>query len=208
MATEIIAGDTVNESSFNGSNDGALVIRVGPNGAKVNGLTVDNAGNVTAAGTVLGSGSPRMELLTAQATTSGTFKDFTIPAWAKKITLMLAGVSTSGTSPVLVRVGTAGGIVSTGYDSSAVSGLSSSTGFIMGGVLATDSRGGVSTIYRLSPTVIVNGSTISTAPTTARDGSGSLTYAGGDITTLRLTTVNGTDTFDAGSVNVLVEGYV
>ena len=36
---------------------------------------------------------------TAQASTSGTSIDFTgIPSWVKRITIMLSGVSTSGTS--------------------------------------------------------------------------------------------------------------
>jgi hypothetical protein len=30
----------------------------------------------------------------------------------------------------------------------------------------------------------------------------------GTLDRLRITTVNGTDTFDAGSINILIEGYV
>jgi len=44
---------------------------------------------------------------TAVASTSGTSIDFTaIPAWVERITVMFQGVSTSGTSFVLVQLGT------------------------------------------------------------------------------------------------------
>ena len=57
---------------------------------------------------------------TAQNSTSGTAIDFTgIPSWVKRVTVMFAGVSTSGTSPILLRLGTSGGIEITGYASTA-----------------------------------------------------------------------------------------
>lgn len=57
-----------------------------------------------------------LKLETAQATTSGTFKDFlNIPSWAKKITVMFNGVSTNGTSKVQIQIGTSGGIQTTNY---------------------------------------------------------------------------------------------
>ena len=45
-----------------------------------------------------------------------TFKDFTgIPSWAKRITVMFAGVSTRGTSALQVQIGTSLGIENSGY---------------------------------------------------------------------------------------------
>jgi hypothetical protein len=64
-----------------------------------------------------GTGTNSMNTLaTAVASTSGTNIDFTgIPAWVKKITVMLAGVSVSGTSIIQVQLGDSGGIENTGY---------------------------------------------------------------------------------------------
>jgi len=57
-----------------------------------------------------------LTLGTSVATTSGTSIDFTgIPSWVKRITVMLNGVSTNGVEAVGIKLGTSGGIVSTGY---------------------------------------------------------------------------------------------
>jgi len=54
------------------------------------------------------------------ATVSGTSVDFTgIPSWVKRITVMFIGVSTSGTSNILVQLGDSGGVETTGYVSQA-----------------------------------------------------------------------------------------
>jgi len=53
---------------------------------------------------------------TAVASTSGTSIDFTsIPSWVKSITVMFSAVSTSGTSDVIVRLGTGGSPETSGY---------------------------------------------------------------------------------------------
>jgi hypothetical protein len=74
---------------------------------------------------------------TRTASTSGTSVDFTgIPSWAKQITIMLEGVSTSGTSPIMVQLGD-GAVEATGYvgtvmqfvGSGSVDGTSATTGF-------------------------------------------------------------------------------
>jgi hypothetical protein len=85
--------------------------------------TIDGSASVTInSGAVLGITSG-----TAVASTSGTSIDFTsIPSWVKRITVMLNGVSTSGTSIPLIQLGDSGGIENTGY--SAVAGASTSAG--------------------------------------------------------------------------------
>lgn len=56
-----------------------------------------------------------LTLGTAQNTTSGTSIDFTgIPSWAKRITVMLSGVSTNGSSNYLLRIGS-GSFSASGY---------------------------------------------------------------------------------------------
>jgi hypothetical protein len=148
---------------------------------------------------------------TAQATTSGTSKDFTsIPSWVKRITVMFQGVSTSGTSNYLVQIG-AGSITATGYASAASgmdTGVASSTyttGFgIRVGTAAAVSSGSMilnlisSNVWSSNHTVVNSNSASSFI------GGGSITL-GGTLDRVRITTVNGTDTFDAGSVNILYE---
>ena len=152
---------------------------------------------------------------TTQNTTSGTSIDFTgIPSWAKRITISLAGVSTNGTSPPVLRLGTSGGIQSTGYAcvnnvlvSTAVT-VSDTTGFLIGVNTTNWSAGVVGngkivlTLLDSSGTWTCSGAVAGSGATYFTTGSKSL---GGTLDRVRLTTVNGTDTFDAGSINILYE---
>jgi hypothetical protein len=53
---------------------------------------------------------------TSVASTSGTSIDFTgLPSWVKRITVMLDGVGTNGTSSPILQIGDSGGIENTGY---------------------------------------------------------------------------------------------
>ena len=142
---------------------------------------------------------------TSVATTSGTVFNFTdIPSWAKRITVMVSGVSTNGTSGVIVQLGTSGGIVSTGYLSSATS-QSATNGFLFVGGSASDLRSGAMFILNAgSGLFIQSGASKSAASFTSALG-GNVTIAG-TVDRIRLTTVNGTDTFDAGVVNIMYEG--
>lgn len=64
---------------------------------------------------------------TAVASTSGTSIDFTgIPSWVKRITVMLSGVSTNGSSAVQIQLGTSSGATVSGYLGSGAS-LAAST---------------------------------------------------------------------------------
>lgn len=151
----------------------------------------------------------RLILNTAQATTSGISKDFTgIPAWAKRITVMFNGVSTSGTSNYLVQIGS-GSTTITGYVSGVATGTSYAsytTGFgIVNSILAVDAFSGVVTINLISGASYVAQSVINRPGSNIMSGTGLVTLAG-TLDRVRITTVNGTDTFDAGSVNILVEG--
>ncbi len=61
-------------------------------------------------------GESLIRLATQQATTSGTFKEFTgIPSWARRITLALWYVSTNGAANILVQLGTGGAPTTSGY---------------------------------------------------------------------------------------------
>ena len=152
---------------------------------------------------------------TAVASTSGTSIDFTsIPTWVKRITVMFNGVSTNGSSNYQIQIGS-GSVTTTGYLSvSSVNAVSSvgstafTTGFgIQNGAAATTtvSQGAV-TIYLLSSNVYVaNGLVSNSDGVRTVNSAGSITL-GGTLDRVRITTVNGTDTFDAGSINILYEG--
>lgn len=162
----------------------------------------------------VGSAAPQKMLLTAsQATTSGTSVDFTgIPSWAKKITVMFNGVSTNGTSVVQMQVGS-GSVVSSGYNAAAAFVVNSaatvsatySTGFGTVFAAASDARRGHILLTNLSSNLwVASGAMISANGATTLGGDVILS---GTLDRIRLTTINGTDTFDAGSVSLLIEGY-
>lgn len=167
---------------------------------------------------VLSWGSVGVTLLTEQATTSGTTVDFTIPSGAKRITIMLNGVSFSSAVKVGVQIGDSGGIENTGYewvygdftDGDATVGTPSSLGvdttkFNIGHADASANLAtGTVTLCRINAThtwllsgviYIKNGGTFSIVPV-----AGAKTLSA-ELTTVRL--MNGT--FDAGSVNVMWE---
>ena len=145
---------------------------------------------------------------------SGTSVDFTsIPSWVKRVTVMLVGVSASGTSQIQVQIGS-GSVTTTGYVSAASNAqgtalavVTSTTGFTTGGANAANLHYTTFSIVNPSGFVYLcsgNGNINSGGTFTVYDASGTVTLSGA-IDRLRLTTVNGTDTFDAGSVNILYE---
>lgn len=151
-----------------------------------------------------------MPLGTEVATTSGTTVDFTgIPAWAKQININLVGVSTSGTSALLLQIGDAGGVENTGYTSGAGSrgnDTYAATGFALTQVnVAARNYSGSVTICLENASAFT---WCSSGVIAADSGSGAIHFSAGSKSTsaaldrLRLTTVNGTDTFDAGAVNI------
>jgi hypothetical protein len=149
---------------------------------------------------------------TAVASTSGTSIDFTgIPSWVKRVTVMFNGVSTSGTSLIHVRLGTSSGIEATNYLGSSRDNASSavySTGFALApSNTATDILHGQWIISLLNST----NNTWAESHIIGRSnnnleaiGAGSKSLSG-TLDRVRITTVNGTDTFDAGSINLLLE---
>lgn len=166
---------------------------------------------VTISGTTGGIGL--IGSLTAQSTTSGTSIDFTgIPSGVKRITIMLSGVSTNGTSNPLIQIG-AGSVLTTGYVGvgsycGATVGVTSYTsGFGISGGVATNTYQGSITLSALNVTSnIWVASGVIAQPSTAfsYQVAGTVTLSGA-LDRVRITTVNGTDTFDAGSVNILYE---
>jgi hypothetical protein len=146
-----------------------------------------------------------------QPTVAGTSVDFTgIPSWVKRITVILSGVSTNGTSLMQIQIGS-GSVTTSGYLGTAgIYNTASTIAFTAGFGLdqtgsAASVRHSLYTICLLGANVYV-GSGVFTYSNAAVVGqsSGSVTL-GGVLDRVRITTVNGTDTFDAGSVNILYE---
>lgn len=150
---------------------------------------------------------------TEAASTSGTTVAFSgIPSWARRVTMNLVGVSTDGTSNLMVQLGTSGGYTTSGYSGSAYAGAGSNasftTGFGMTASLAAASVAhGKITIDLEDETnnTWVSSSIVGFSNTpSAQVGAGSVSLSG-ELTQIRLTSVSG-DTFDAGAVNISYEG--
>jgi hypothetical protein len=153
---------------------------------------------------------------TEQATTSGTEINFTsIPSWAKKVTIQFEGVSTSGTNTWLIQIGDSGGAENSGYlgsggqigaaNSTSASNFTAAFGLDIAAAAAVV-HGHVTLTLKDATnfTWIASGVLArSDAPGIAYTaGSKSLTAA---LDRLTITTTGGTDTFDAGSINILYE---
>lgn len=148
------------------------------------------------------------------ASTSGTAVSFTgIPSWAQKITVLFNEVSTNSTSGLLVRLGTTSGFESTGYVSTGASlttttsaQTSATNGFVVRFVSSTGGLSGSYTFYRMgvSSNTYVGSLMAKGATNISLYGGGSKTTAGA-LDSIQVVTSNGTDIFDAGSINILYE---
>ena len=149
---------------------------------------------------------------TAQASTSGTSIDFTsIPSWVKRITVMFNNISTNGGSEIQMQLGDATSIETTGYlGSNAYTGASSggirsTTGLLVSQVGAAEVTMGMAIITLVSGTSWVHQCVVGRSTSNYALLSGGSKTLTGTLTRVRITTVNGTDTFDAGSINILYE---
>ena len=199
--------------------DGSGAIQVGGSDA----ITITSGLNTTFAGTAAVPTGTLYPLVsgTAVASTSGTSIDFTsIPSWVKRITVMFNGVSTSSTSALQVQIGDSGGVENTGYVSNA--------GLVTGGypgaagVDATATAGFLLEYQAQAASDILNGHLVLTnvsgniwvgsgiLGSTSGAGRNIFLYTGTKtlsdvLDRVRITTVSGTPTFDAGSINILYE---
>ena len=153
---------------------------------------------------------------TSVPSTNGTSIDFiSIPSWVKRVTVMFAGVSTSGSSTIQVQLGTGG---TPTYTTSGYLGASAA---IAAGTAEESNGTGFKVVANHSNTAIlhgiislanITGNTWTQSSILGQSNAARINHAGGSIalaavlTAVRITTVNGTDTFDAGSINILYEG--
>ena len=152
---------------------------------------------------------------TAVPTTSGTAVPILtgIPSWVKRVTLSFNGISTSGTSGIIIQLGPSSGYTSTGYTGSSTNGASSTTNTanitaghgITGAPLAANIYYGTATFTLFSGNTWVGSSVIGSTGTPQFGLGGSAVTLSAALDRIQITTVSTTDTFDAGSINILYE---
>lgn len=145
-------------------------------------------GTITSVGAVSASGS---------TVTYGS-----IPSWVKRITVTIDGVSVSSASDPIIQIGDAGGLETTGYVS-AIGSNSLTTGFVLLNTGAADAIRGVFVLVNSTGNTWVASYNI-TAGSTGSAGAGTKTLS--DTLTQVALTIDGSGTFDAGTINVLYEG--
>jgi hypothetical protein len=183
--------------------------------------TTANAALPKAGGTMTGvityaAAQPRLVSGTAVASTSGTSIDFTgIPSWVKRVTVIYKSVSTNGASDIQLQIGS-GSFTTSGYESGAIktnnsggfSTLGHTAGFLTESTVtsgATAFRNATLALTNISGNTWVHTGTMVTAGAESHISAGSIAL-GGTLDRVRITTVNGSDTFDAGSINILYQG--
>jgi hypothetical protein len=176
-----------------------------------------NGSSVLGWSTVLTQGTA-ITALTSVASTSGTSIDFaSIPSWVKRITVMFQGVSTSGGSPTLIQLGTGAGptYTTSGYLGSVLlvdaAGATARTAYTTGFLVTQDSANGHVRHGNITITNITGNSWTQTGilarsdDTSTHHSAGSVALAA-LLTAVRITTVGGSNTFDLGDINLLLEG--
>jgi hypothetical protein len=176
-------------------------------------LTLPDASGTLATTADIPSVNP-FTLGTAVASTSGTAIDFTgIPSWAKRVTVMLSGVSQAAPGNVTFQLGTSGGFVTSGYlssssriSSSASSSFNSTAGFIE--VLT-----GVNKLIRHGSIVfsILGNNTWAASGVFGHSANPCTSHVGGSVALSgvldRVRITNSSESsFDAGTINISYEG--
>jgi hypothetical protein len=219
MSTTISAGNTTNGMAFSADDTGILELKTG-SGSGTTAVTIDDSQNATFAGTItqpLGTTYPIVSrtatLLTGASLTSVPFTS--IPSWVKRITVMFYDVSTSGTSNIQLEIGTGSGpTYSTGFIGTAATFAGAVTAFTDGLLLTTATTAAMS--FNGTAVLTYMGATSSAHTWTGVSDMGRADAAGGTnsagtaafssaLTAIRITTINGTDTFDTGYINIFYE---
>ena len=203
-------GATTSLGSFTSANlAGALTDETGSGAAVF--ATSPTLTSPVIAGTPSGVGTLTSATVQNALTTEVLFSS--IPSWVKRITVMFNEVSTSGTSAAQVRLGDSGGVENTGYKgqagnlSVAPTVLSSGFTFIAPPV-AVGLYSGSMTLTLLGSNIWAANSIIGRSDVS---GTSSLQLCAGTKATsgvldrVSIRMANGTDTFDAGSINIMYE---
>jgi hypothetical protein len=156
----------------------------------------------------------RLTLATEQASTSGTSIDFTsIPTGVRRIVVLFNGVSTNGNDDILIQLGDSGGVENAGYVSfgtteSGGTSTARTDGFIIETASANTSLFYGQLILHLQDssdnTWIASGHFVTDSTTLATSTAGGKALSA-VLDRVRITTTGGTQTFDAGSINLIYE---
>jgi hypothetical protein len=152
---------------------------------------------------------------TAITLTNQTAPEFTsIPSWTKRITVIFQSVSTNGSGDVLIQLGTSGGFVTSGYlgaSASIASGAAGSNNYTTGiairaggASVGNASRHGAIVITQLSGNNWVAQGCIGYSDAATAVYTGASIALSGTLDRLRLF-IDGTQQFDAGTINILYE---
>jgi hypothetical protein len=194
MSSVVISGDT----------SGAITVSA-PAVSGTNTLTLQAATATSAVNT----------LSTAITLTTQTAPDFTsIPSWVKKITFMFAGISTNSTGVIQVQLGTSSGYEITGYATSTWTANTSNVAFTTGFAIRTTIAAAFTQSGHLTLTTAGSNLWIGSGVSCRTDAADSSVFSGnktlgGTLDRLRIiasATGSPSDTFDAGTINVLLEG--
>ena len=171
-------------------------------GASITGSTV--SGGTIATGTVWTYSTPVSSV------------DFPgIPSGVQRVTVMFGGVSTNGTSPPLLQIGS-GSVTTTGYlganttTSSGAATANFTTGFGIG--TSVNQWTAAAVAHGAISITLISGNTWACSGIVGLSSGPQLFYTAGSVTLtgtldrIRVTTLGGTDTFDAGSINIMWEG--
>lgn len=153
---------------------------------------------------------------TVAASTSGSTVEFNavIPSWAKRVTINLAGVSTNGTAAIVAQLGTSGGYVTSGYLGSAAGVINAASptvvtatsGFQLGAgttlLAAASVKHGSIVLTNITGNTWVASGVIGGSDTASIGSIAGSVALSGSLDRVRLFT---SDTFDAGSVNIMWE---
>jgi hypothetical protein len=197
MASLVLSGDT----------SGSITLAA----PAVAGSTTQTLVNVTGTLAPIVSG-------TAQASTSGTAITFTsvIPSWARRVTVMFNSVSTNSTNPFVIQLGTGGVITTSGYlgtgfshNTTGISAAGYTNGLVpVGGALsAANTYQGICTFCNVSGNTWTGTGIIQSTGGSGGFGSTVITLSGvlDSLRVIASATGAPSDTFDAGSINILYE---
>lgn len=160
------------------------------------------------------TGALSQTLLTPQATTSGTDKDFTIPTGAKSFTVAWHGVSASSTGLTYIQLGDAGGIEASGYLGSVGQIVNAGASAVINGTTAifiqpaTTAANVIHGSIRFTLVNSTNNTWVASGTSGNSDAAANQTIAYSKSLSQELTTVRfgvSSGSFDAGEVNVLYE---
>jgi hypothetical protein len=196
---------------LNGSSSGSTTLQPS---ATASGTVTLPAGTGTAA--VQGV-STNIVTGTAVTPTSGTTASLAtgVPSWVKRITIQFYNVQmATATSSLVVQLGTSGGFVTTGYNSTSsyeastpAAGFQSATNGMQFGTMTNNTQilFGTYFLHTIGGNIWVGSGTNGiTVNTLASSNSGFLSL-GGVLTQLQMSTAAGTGTFSAGTFNILYE---